>query len=535
MCRSSLRYQSKLSLAQLLRTKNFPNEPDSTNNSIEDAVQETSHGPSHNDSESPDPINLVAHFTPPSQVDVPVDDEAGDSKKMLGTNEDGEASENWETVSDLASDMARAARNALFSRKHFKKVVAVIAYWETATGLEHLRDQADKLGRLFEDRFKFEVFVYKIPERVSNRELIPTIGSELDRVADDPDSLFILYYGGHAAIVDYPRVDLRLWKKEDNIDSPSIDWSTAIRMLFESRIVCNKLFIFDCCQAGGMIDPTLRWETSCELLGACAADVKRSALIASPFTAGLLEELSKNTYDIWELHSALCSTDKRTKYNLANPPHYHNFVGRRTELASTLMKKVGSPEETENRPRRPSDILARLTTISDAVICVTITFRCTADALVEEFKEIKRDWSRRFRFAATDFDDIIVKACRGPKLLAAFDSESCITIWTFPVWLWDAMAPVSGHKHIGIVSPQNFVLAASGPRTGPPLTNCSSRISSRISSSSSSSSSSSMTVREASVSRQPKEPSKFPPVLDTILEGTTEEYRPHVRIKKAPA
>ena len=272
-----------------------------------------------------------------------------------------------------------------------------------------------------------------------------------------------------------------------------------------------------------MIDLTLEWKISCELLGACAADVKASALRVSSFTAALLEELSEKTYDIWELHSALCNPDKRTKYNLAKPPHYHNFVGRRTELASTLMKKVGSPEETENRPRRPSDILARLITISDTVICVTITFRCTADALVEEFKEIKRDWRRRFRFAATDFGDIIVKACRCAKLLAASDSESCITIWTFPVWLWDAMVPVSGHKHIGIVSPQNFVPAASGSQTDPPLTN------------SSSSASSSMTVREASISRQPEEPSKFPPIPDTILEGTTEEYRPHVRIKKAPA
>lgn len=534
MCKSSVRYQSKLyelpavagsvecSMAHVaLRTKNFPNEPDSTNNSIEATAQE-SHEPCHSDSESPDPINHVAHSSPPSQVDVPVDDEDGDSIKMLGTNHDGEASDNWETVSDLASDIARAARNALFSRKHFKKVVAVIAYWESATGLEHLRDQADKLGRLFEDKFKFEIFVYNIPAHVRNWPFIQAIGNELDRIADDPDSLFILYYGGHASIVDYSRVDLRLWKKEDNIDSPSIDWSTAIRMLFESRIVCNKLFIFDCCQAGGMIDPTVRWETSCELLGACDADVKAPALRISSFTAALLEELSENTYDIWELHSALCNPDKRTKYNLAKPPHYHNFVGRRTELASTLIRKVGSPKEPQNRPRKPSDILARLA-ISSAVICVTITFRCTANALVEEFKEIKRDWRRRFRFAATHFDDIIVKACRGPKLLAAFDSESCITIWTFPVWLWDAMAPISGHKHIGIVSPQNFVLAASRSRTNPPLTNSSSK------------GSSSMTVHEASVSRQPKQPSKFSPILDTILEGTTDEYRPHARIKRAPA
>ena len=156
-----------------LRTKNSANGPDSTNVSMEGAVQETSHELSHSDSESPDPIDPVAHVTPPSQVDVPVNDENGDSKQTLDTNEEREASEHWETVSDLASDMTRAARTALLSRrKHFKKVVAVIAYWETATGLEHLRDQADKLGRLFEDKFKFEVLIHKVPEQVSNRKFV---------------------------------------------------------------------------------------------------------------------------------------------------------------------------------------------------------------------------------------------------------------------------------------------------------------------------------------------------------------------------
>ena len=128
-------------------------------------MQETSHETLHNDIDSPDSINSVVNIAPPSQYNVLVDKEDGGSKEMLETNEDREASAHWETISYLASDMARAARTAMSSRrKHFKKVVAVIAYWETATDLEHLRDQADKLGRLFEDRFKFEVLVYKIPD-----------------------------------------------------------------------------------------------------------------------------------------------------------------------------------------------------------------------------------------------------------------------------------------------------------------------------------------------------------------------------------
>ena len=176
------------------------NGPDSTTVSIEGAVQETSHEPSYSDSEPPDPIDPEVYVTLPPQVHDPVDDEDGDSEKMLGRNEDREASEDWETVSDLASDVIRAAKNALFSRRrNYRKVVAVIAYWETATGLEHLRDQADKLSKLFEDRFKFEVLVCKFPDVVCELEFISEMGKELDKVANDRESLFILYYGGHAS------------------------------------------------------------------------------------------------------------------------------------------------------------------------------------------------------------------------------------------------------------------------------------------------------------------------------------------------
>ena len=215
MYSSTLRYPSKLfALPALagsvecfvtqvaLRTKNSTNGPDSTHVSVDGAVQKTNQAPFAGDSESPDSILLVAHSISPSQVDVPVDIEFGDSKEKLeGTIEDEGASEYWVKVSDFAFDITRAARNALLSRRtYFTKLVAVIAYWETATGLNHLRNEADKLGRLFKDQFKFEVLVYKIPATVAGWEFTATISMELKKVSKDPDSLFILYYGEHASM-----------------------------------------------------------------------------------------------------------------------------------------------------------------------------------------------------------------------------------------------------------------------------------------------------------------------------------------------
>ena len=500
-----------------LRRESSTNGTASTHDSIEGTIQKTNQAPSDNDFES---TNTVGPVGPPlSQVDVPVnDDKFKDSKEVpKSTIKDGGTGEYWDTVSTFASDITNAARNALLNRRaYFRRVVAVIAYWETATRLGHLRKQADKMCEVFKERFKFDAIVYRIPDRVTERKFVSTIGNELDKVAEDRDSLFILYYGGHASMVE--PTNGRLWKKENSRMSPEIEWSSAIRSLFKTRAVCSKLFIFDCCHAGGMIDATLPWDTSCELLGACGPDVEASALKVSSFTAAFLEEVSNNTYGIWELHAALCHSDNRAKYNLDKYPHYQDFMGHQSQSYSALIKKVGSPSESESRPLKPSDMLARLQTISDAVICIAVTFKCNAEAFMEELEGVKKNWRRWFKFAPTECDDIIVKACHGAELVAVFNSNSCITIWTFPIWLWDAMAPVGGYQHIGIIRPQNFALTASRTQIDLAVPDCPSTT----------------TVGDVHFSPAAKS-TKLPPFQDTILEGRTGEGDPHLGSIKPPS
>ena len=279
---------------------------------------------------------------------------------------------------------------------------------------------------------------------------------------------------------------------------------------FYTRVFCSKLFIFDCCHAGGMVDPTLEWETSCELLGACAADVQASAFEISSFTTAFLEEVSNNTYDIRELHSTLCNTDKRTKYNLAQFPHYQDFMDHPSKSGSILIKREGSPVEFEDRPRTPSDMLGRLTTTSDMTTCIAVTFKCTAETFMEELEGIRKDWSRCFTFAPTECDDIIIKACHAAELIAVFNSNlnSCITMWSFPLWLWDAMAPVSGYQHIEIIRPQNFALAASNTQIGPAVPDCSSNL----------------PIGKASLSPRSLKSDKLPPIQGTVSEGRSTDF-----------
>ena len=97
---------------------------------------------------------------------------------------------------------------------------------------------------------------------------------------------------------------------------------------------------------------------------------------------------------------------------------------------------------------------------------------------MEDFEESRKDWRRCFEFALTECDDVIIKACQGTKLIAVFNSNanSCITIWSFPIWLWDAMAPFSGYQHTGIIRPQDFTLPGSDTQTSPTVPDRSSNV-----------------------------------------------------------
>ena len=439
-----------------LNMKDFTNEPKSDHASVQGPEQEVNQLSCDSDLRQLNAAEAPVHSTlsPPDDVpDTSGNDESGG--KLENTSKKILRRKNWTTASEFVDQITVAARNALLSkRRSFTKVVAVITYWETATGLSYLRTQADELGRLFKESFMFEVLIYKIPDNHTDHEFITKIGAELLKVANDPNSLFILYYGGHAT---FDRLDnMRLWKKDNFPGTPEIAWSTAMWALFRTGATCCKVFLFDCCHAGAMIDHKLKWETSCELLGACAADVEASGLKVSSFTEALRNELSKNTYDVSELRSVLCSTEKQEEYSLIRYPHYQDAMGIRGECNSVVITKLGSPEKPVDRPQSPAEILERIRNMTDAVMCVGVTFKCDAKAFMDEIEDIKNHWRWWFISAPSESEMVIVRACQGTRLINAWNSKSCFTQWLLPLWLWDAMEPPSNYHGIKIIHPQDY-------------------------------------------------------------------------------
>ena len=125
------------------------------------------------------------------------------------SNERTVADRNFQmSLRDFARRMATAASLALKTpNRPYNKVVAVILYWENPpASLQYLVEQAQNLRDLFKT-FNFDVKELPIP-RVDLRPInfSSEIEKELDKVRKDHNSLFILYYGGHASW-DYGRLN----------------------------------------------------------------------------------------------------------------------------------------------------------------------------------------------------------------------------------------------------------------------------------------------------------------------------------------
>lgn len=76
---------------------------------------------------------------------------------------------------------------------YYSKVKVLSIYWKDG-GLGYI-DEAQKINELFSKRFGYQVELYGIPSERAEANLKSRIDELLKD--DEPDSLFIVYYGGH--------------------------------------------------------------------------------------------------------------------------------------------------------------------------------------------------------------------------------------------------------------------------------------------------------------------------------------------------
>ncbi|KPM36249.1 hypothetical protein AK830_g10329 [Neonectria ditissima] len=139
----------------------------------------------------------------------------------------------------LEDSAARAFPNRGRSSQRYSKVQALLLHWNSDDLF--VIPELEDLEKCLSEDYGFNTDIFGIPSENPHLELMLRIG-QLIKDHESTDTLFLVYYGGHARI-DESRQST--WCATRDASSPWLQWS-AIQTLLE-RSMSDVLILLDCC------------------------------------------------------------------------------------------------------------------------------------------------------------------------------------------------------------------------------------------------------------------------------------------------
>ncbi|KAL9469070.1 hypothetical protein ACSS6W_010764 [Trichoderma asperelloides] len=206
----------------------------------------------------------------------------------------------------LEDSAARAFPNRGRTSQRYKNVQSLLMHWgsDDLFVLPELED----LGKCLRDDYAFGTEIYSIPSENSHLELMMRIG-QLIRDHESPDTLFIVYYGGHARI-------------DESRQSTWCAWS-AIQTLLE-RSKSDVLILLDCC-AGAASATFPTGSSVTETISASSWDAIAPDPGSYSFTNALIEVLQEwrhRAFSAAMLHAEVLARLKHPRPITINGKHF---------------------------------------------------------------------------------------------------------------------------------------------------------------------------------------------------------------------
>ncbi|KAK2592527.1 hypothetical protein QQS21_009772 [Conoideocrella luteorostrata] len=210
----------------------------------------------------------------------------------------------------------RAFPNRGRSSQRYKKVQALLLHWgsDDLFVLPELED----LEKCLRDDFAFGTDIFAIPSENSHLELMMRVG-QLIKEYESQDTLFLIYYGGHARI-DESRQST--WCATRDPSSPWLQWS-AIQTLLE-RSKSDVLILLDCC-AGAASATFPSGNSITETISASSWDAIAPDPGRYSFTNALIEVLQEwrmRTFSAAMLHAEVLARLKHPRPITINGKHF---------------------------------------------------------------------------------------------------------------------------------------------------------------------------------------------------------------------
>ncbi|KAG6081468.1 hypothetical protein E4U16_007414 [Claviceps sp. LM84 group G4] len=255
----------------------------------------------------------------------PLPSKVADGLPRSATHDISRTSFHVKYVGDFAQRLEDSAKRVFPNRgrtsQRYKKVQALLLHWHSDDLF--VLPELEDLEKCLRQDFCFGTDVFAIPSENSHLELMMRV-AQLVKEHESQDTLFLIYYGGHARI-DESRQST--WCATRGPSSPWLQWS-AIQTLIE-RSTSDALILLDCC-AGAASATFPNGNSVTETISASSWDAIAPDPGRYSFTNALIEVLQEwrmRTFSAAMLHAEVLA---RLKH-----PRPININGKQFEARST--------------------------------------------------------------------------------------------------------------------------------------------------------------------------------------------------------
>ncbi|KAI0840557.1 hypothetical protein F5Y06DRAFT_243138 [Hypoxylon sp. FL0890] len=393
-----------------------------------------------------------------------------DERTPSATHDISRVSYHVKHLPEFAKTLEDSATRAFPNRggsQRYKKVHVLLLHW-TCDDLFVLKE-LDDLEACFREEYNFQTETFSIPSDNSHLELMLKIGAMI-KEHESHDTLFVVYYGGHARI-DESRQST--WCGTRSSDSPWLQWS-AIQTLLE-RSLSDVLILLDCCAGaasatfpnGNSITETI----SASSWNAIAPDPGRYS-----FTNTLIEVLNewkRRTFSAAMLHAEVLARLKHPRpEKLLNGQHFEaratpvhfmmtaNHKAPSIEIARIISPDARPPSPPQEPGFEPNSINGRSAGPQDIVGSEPnedVPHVMISLALEEDQRLNINDWEHWL--------SNIPALAKYVKVQGVFKSHSTLLLLSMPVMVWDLLPENHACNFVAFIRSNNLAArTGNGPR-----------------------------------------------------------------------
>ncbi|KAG6213540.1 hypothetical protein E4U34_006663 [Claviceps purpurea] len=369
-------------------------------------------------------------------------------------------------VGDFAQRLEDSAKRAFPNRgrtsQRYKKVQALLLHWHSDDLF--VLPELEDLEKCLRQDFSFGTDIFAIPSENSHLELMMRV-AQLVKEHESQDTLFLIYYGGHARI-DESRQST--WCATRGPSSPWLQWS-ATQTLIE-RSTSDALILLDCC-AGAASATFPNGNSVTETISASSWDAIAPDPGRYSFTNALIEVLQEwrmRTFSAAMLHAEILARLKHPRPIYINgkqfearstPVHFMmtaNHKAPSIELSRLVSLENGS-ESARHHETGPTLLTGRATESGNDPISNSLVSEWPNEDTPHVMISLALEDDQQLDISAWEqWLTTFPSMAKYVKVQGVFRSHSTLMLVSLPVMVWDLLPDDPAMSFVAFIRSNNL-------------------------------------------------------------------------------